>query len=173
MNFTSLTSLRNKCKGYNKTPTTLFVKPICTRKIDADLNQKTHNFWNSRLPFCLFSLTLKIVACCTIHVRRSRKVNSLLPNIVMICYFPLSSVDSNPKTTTHKVQCLTLLQWIFWWNLYMIIFWIFPLRILASKLIIILFPFPLWIQSKLSIPSTLNIDLILWHTQLIVCAVKC
>ena len=27
--------------------------------------------------------------------------------------------------------------------------------------------------SKLYIPSTLNIDLILWHTQLIVCAVKC
>ena len=26
---------------------------------------------------------------------------------------------------------------------------------------------------KLYIPSTLNIDLILWHTQLIVCAVKC
>ena len=29
------------------------------------------------------------------------------------------------------------------------------------------------ICSKLYIPSTLNIDLILWHTQLIVCAVKC
>ena len=28
-------------------------------------------------------------------------------------------------------------------------------------------------RSKLYIPSTLNIDLILWHTQLIVCAVKC
>ena len=27
--------------------------------------------------------------------------------------------------------------------------------------------------AKLYIPSTLNIDLILWHTQLIVCAVKC
>ena len=27
--------------------------------------------------------------------------------------------------------------------------------------------------SKLYIPSTLNIGLILWHTQLIVCAVKC
>ena len=27
--------------------------------------------------------------------------------------------------------------------------------------------------SKLYIPSTLNIDLTLWHTQLIVCAVKC
>ena len=27
--------------------------------------------------------------------------------------------------------------------------------------------------SKLYIPSTLNIDLKLWHTQLIVCAVKC
>ena len=27
--------------------------------------------------------------------------------------------------------------------------------------------------SKLYIPSTLEIDLILWHTQLIVCAVKC
>ena len=26
---------------------------------------------------------------------------------------------------------------------------------------------------KLYIPSTLNIDLILWHTQYIVCAVKC
>ena len=26
---------------------------------------------------------------------------------------------------------------------------------------------------KLYIPSTLNIDLMLWHTQLIVCAVKC
>ena len=26
---------------------------------------------------------------------------------------------------------------------------------------------------KLYTPSTLNIDLILWHTQLIVCAVKC
>ena len=26
---------------------------------------------------------------------------------------------------------------------------------------------------KLYIPSTLNIDLILWHSQLIVCAVKC
>ena len=26
---------------------------------------------------------------------------------------------------------------------------------------------------KLYIPSTLNIDLILWHTQLIVCALKC
>ena len=26
---------------------------------------------------------------------------------------------------------------------------------------------------KLYIPSTLNIDLILWHTQLIVCAVEC
>ena len=30
-----------------------------------------------------------------------------------------------------------------------------------------------WTKSKLYIPSTLNIDLILWHTQLIVCAVKC
>ena len=30
-----------------------------------------------------------------------------------------------------------------------------------------------WRKSKLYIPSTLNIDLILWHTQLIVCAVKC
>ena len=29
------------------------------------------------------------------------------------------------------------------------------------------------IQAKLYIPSTLNIDLILWHTQLIVYAVKC
>ena len=29
------------------------------------------------------------------------------------------------------------------------------------------------LQSKLYIPSALNIDLILWHTQLIVCAVKC
>ena len=28
-------------------------------------------------------------------------------------------------------------------------------------------------KPKLYIPSTLNIDLILWHTQLIVCAVKC
>ena len=28
-------------------------------------------------------------------------------------------------------------------------------------------------QAKLYIPSTLNINLILWHTQLIVCAVKC
>ena len=28
-------------------------------------------------------------------------------------------------------------------------------------------------QPKLYISSTLNIDLILWHTQLIVCAVKC
>ena len=27
--------------------------------------------------------------------------------------------------------------------------------------------------SKLCIPSTVNIDLILWHTQLIVCAIKC
>ena len=27
-------------------------------------------------------------------------------------------------------------------------------------------------NSKLYIPSTINIDLILWHTQLIVCAVK-
>ena len=27
--------------------------------------------------------------------------------------------------------------------------------------------------SKLYIPYTLNIDLIVWHTQLIVCAVKC
>ena len=26
---------------------------------------------------------------------------------------------------------------------------------------------------KLYIPSTLNIDLMLWHTKLIVCAVKC
>ena len=29
------------------------------------------------------------------------------------------------------------------------------------------------LDSKLYIPSTLNIYLILWHTQLIVCAVKC
>ena len=29
------------------------------------------------------------------------------------------------------------------------------------------------VSAKLYIPSTLNIDLILWHTQLIVCAVKC
>ena len=29
------------------------------------------------------------------------------------------------------------------------------------------------IQSYICIPSTLNINLILWHTQLIVCAVKC
>ena len=29
------------------------------------------------------------------------------------------------------------------------------------------------LKLKLYIPSTLNIDLILWHTQLIVCAVKC
>ena len=29
------------------------------------------------------------------------------------------------------------------------------------------------VKPKLYIPSTLNIDLILWHTQLIVCAVKC
>ena len=29
------------------------------------------------------------------------------------------------------------------------------------------------IQAKLYIPSTTNITLILWHTQLIVCAVKC
>ena len=28
----------------------------------------------------------------------------------------------------------------------------------------------LWSRSTLYIPSTLNIDLILWHTQLIVCA---
>ena len=28
-------------------------------------------------------------------------------------------------------------------------------------------------QPKLYIPSNLNIDLTLWHTQLIVCAVKC
>ena len=28
-----------------------------------------------------------------------------------------------------------------------------------------------WIGAKLYIPSTLKIDLILWHTQLIVCAV--
>ena len=28
-------------------------------------------------------------------------------------------------------------------------------------------------QAKLYIPSTLNIDLILWHTQLIVCVRKC
>ena len=28
-------------------------------------------------------------------------------------------------------------------------------------------------QAKLYIPSTLNIDLMLWNTQLIVCAVKC
>ena len=28
-------------------------------------------------------------------------------------------------------------------------------------------------RAKLYIPSALNIDLILWHTQLIVCAVKC
>ena len=30
-----------------------------------------------------------------------------------------------------------------------------------------------WSDPKLCIPSTLNIDLILWHTQLIVCVVKC
>ena len=29
------------------------------------------------------------------------------------------------------------------------------------------------LRAKLYTPSTLNIDLILWHTQLIVCAVKC
>ena len=29
---------------------------------------------------------------------------------------------------------------------------------------------PSWASPKLYIPSTLNIDLILWHTQLIVCA---
>ena len=29
-----------------------------------------------------------------------------------------------------------------------------------------------WTRPKLYIPSTLNFDLILWHTQLIVCAVK-
>ena len=29
------------------------------------------------------------------------------------------------------------------------------------------------LKPKSYIPSTLNIDLILWHTQLIVCAVKC
>ena len=36
-------------------------------------------------------------------------------------------------------------------------------------------PFKIWISgcAQLYIPSTLNIDLILWHTQLIVCAVKC
>ena len=28
------------------------------------------------------------------------------------------------------------------------------------------------LQSKLYIPSTLNIDFILWHTQMIVCTVK-
>ena len=28
-------------------------------------------------------------------------------------------------------------------------------------------------EAKLYIPSTLNIDFILWHTQLIVCAVEC
>ena len=32
---------------------------------------------------------------------------------------------------------------------------------------------PLWAGSKLYIPSTLNIDLIQWHTHLNVCAVKC
>ena len=31
---------------------------------------------------------------------------------------------------------------------------------------------PFALNSKLYIPSTLNIDLILWRTQLIVCAVK-
>ena len=36
----------------------------------------------------------------------------------------------------------------------------------------ILFELSVW-WSKLYIPSSLNIDLILWHTQLIVCAVKC
>jgi hypothetical protein len=33
--------------------------------------------------------------------------------------------------------------------------------------------FQITLRSKLYIPSTQNIDLILWHTQLIVCAVKC
>ena len=32
--------------------------------------------------------------------------------------------------------------------------------------------FNLNLDAKLYIPSTLNIDLTLWHTQLIVCAVK-
>ena len=31
----------------------------------------------------------------------------------------------------------------------------------------------IWNQAKIYIPSTLNIDLILWHTQLMVCAEKC
>ena len=34
-------------------------------------------------------------------------------------------------------------------------------------------PRSFYLYPKLYIPSTLNIDLILWHTQLIVCAVKC
>ena len=29
------------------------------------------------------------------------------------------------------------------------------------------------VRAKLYIPSTLNIDLILWHTQSIVCAIEC
>ena len=36
----------------------------------------------------------------------------------------------------------------------------------------ILTPLISWLQAMLYIPSTLNIDLILWHTQLLVCAVK-
>ena len=33
--------------------------------------------------------------------------------------------------------------------------------------------YQLWAQSYTYIPSTLNIELILWNTQLIVCAVRC
>ena len=39
-----------------------------------------------------------------------------------------------------------------------------------GNLIHLIFGVKLWLDTKLYIPNTLNIDLILWHTQLIVCA---
>ena len=61
----------------------------------------------------------------------------------------------------------------FFTRLYIRLYWLqcetdhgHPERLFLSGPILVL-----W--AKLNIPSTLNIDLILWHTQLIVCAVKC